>query len=92
MGNKPSSLAKSQASPRSKWPDGTPKSLGNDFTAHLDGRPSVFANPKDLQYAAARTSSTAAVEASRARGIEPSPIHGLSRKANRPAPPKATRA
>ena len=92
MGKKPSSFVKPQALPRSKWPDGTPKSQGNDFTAHLDGRPSIFANPKDLQYAANRASSTAAVEALRARGIEPSPIHGLSRKANRPAPPKATRA
>jgi hypothetical protein len=79
--NKPSSLAKSQASPRSKWPDGTPKSLGNAFTSHHDGRPSVFANPKDLQYAAARASSTAAVEALRARGIEPGRLNNLSHQA-----------
>lgn len=81
MGNKPSSLAKSQASPPSKWPDGTPKSQGNAFTGHLDGRPSVFANPKDLQYAAARTSSTTAVEAMRAKGIEPGRINNLSHQA-----------
>lgn len=24
------------------WPDGTPKIFGNGFTAHMDGRPSVF--------------------------------------------------
>jgi hypothetical protein len=24
------------------WPDGTPKSFGNEFTAYLDGRPSCF--------------------------------------------------
>ncbi len=91
MRNKPSSLAKSQASPPSKrprtraslasWPDGTPKSLGNAFSAHQDGHPSVFANPKDLQYAAARTSSTAAVEALRARGIEPGRLNNLSHQA-----------
>lgn len=81
MGNKPSSLAKPQASPPSKWPDGTPKSQGSAFTGHLDGQPSVFANPKDLQYAAARTSSTAAVEAMRAKGIEPGRINNLSHQA-----------
>ena len=81
MGNRASSFAKSQASPPSKWPDGTRRSQGNAFTGHLDGRPSVFANPKDLQYAAAHTSSTAAVEAMRAKGIEPGRINNLSHQA-----------
>lgn len=79
MRNKPSSLAKSQASPPSKWPDGTRRSQGNDFTAHLSGRPSIFASPKDQQAAAARSSSTAAVEAMRSKGIEPAMVYGLSR-------------
>lgn len=74
-------LAKSQGLPPSKWPDGTRRSQGNAFTGHLDGQPSIFANPKDLQYAAARTSSTAAVEAMRAKGIEPGRINNLSHQA-----------
>ena len=99
MRNKPSSLAKSQASPPSKWPDGTRRSQGNDFTAHLADRPSIFANPKDQQAAAARTNSTAAVEAMRAKGIEPAMVYGLSRQSEetkhmrgRPAAVKVARA
>lgn len=82
MSTKRKVLAKSQASHPSKWPDGTPKSQGNAFTGHLDGRPSIFANPKDVQYAAARSSSSAAVEAMRQRGIEPGRLDGLSHQAD----------
>ena len=99
MHNKPSSLAKSQALPPSKWPDGTRRSQGNDFTAHLSGRPSIFASPKDQQAAAARSSSTAAVEAMRSKGIEPAMVYGLSRHSEeakrtrgRPAAVKVARA
>jgi hypothetical protein len=91
VGNKPSSFAKSQAWPLSKrsrtranlphWPDGTPKSLGNDFTAHLDGRRSIFC-PADLAAFAHKASSAANVERQRAAGVEPSRLHGLSRKAD----------
>ena len=92
-------LAKSQGPAKARWPDGTRRSQGNAFTAHQDGSPSVFANPKDLQYAAARTSSTAAVEAMRAKGIEPAMVYGLSdrsedakRTRGRPAAVKVARA
>lgn len=80
MRNKLSSLAKSQASPPSKWPDGTRRSQGNDFTAHLGCRPSIFASPKDLQAAAARSSSSANVERQRLLGKDPILLYGLSAK------------
>lgn len=82
MSTKRKVLAKSQASPPSKWPDGTRKSQGNAFTGHLDGQPSIFSSAKDAQYAAARTSSSAAVEAMRQRGIEPGRLDGLSHQAD----------
>lgn len=92
-------LAKSQASPPSKWPDGTRRSQGNDFTAHLGDRPSIFASAKDKQAAAARSSSTAAVEAMRSKGMEPAMVYGLSRHSEeakrtrgRPAAVKVARA
>ena len=80
MGNKASSLAKSQGVPPSKWPDGTRKSQGNAFTGHLDGQPSIFSSAADQALATRSTSSTAAVERSRAKGIEPAMVYGLSAK------------
>ena len=82
MGNKASSLAKSQGLPASKWPDGTRKSQGNAFTGHLDGRPSIFSSAQDKALATRSASSTAAVERSRAQGIEPAMVYGLSTKGN----------
>jgi hypothetical protein len=88
MSNKPSSLAKPQGaiqasrpSRATRWPDGTPRSQGNDFTAHLDGRPSVFASAQDQALATRSASSTAAVERSRAKGIEPGRLNNLSHHA-----------
>ena len=99
MGNKPSSFAKSQASPPSKWPDGTRKSLSNAFTSHLDDSPSIFASAQDQALATRSASSTAAVERSRARGIEPAMVYGLSHRSEdakrtrgRPAAVKVPRA
>jgi hypothetical protein len=95
MSNKASSLAKSQGgnhanrpSRATRWPDGTPRSQGNDFTAHLDGRPSVFASAQDQALATRGASSTAAVERSRAKGIEPARISQLTRRLGRA--PKAS--
>lgn len=57
------------------WPDGTPRSLNNDFTAHLDGRPSIWANPSELADFDRRSTSAATVERMRAMGIEPARLN-----------------
>jgi hypothetical protein len=92
-------FAPAQGKAKPKWPDGTRRSQGNDFTGHLVDRPSIFASPKDQQAAAARSSSTAAVEAMRSKGIEPAMVYGLSRHSEeakrtrgRPAAVKVARA
>jgi hypothetical protein len=62
--------------------------MGNDFTAHLDGRPSAMASAKDAQAAVISKSSTATVERMRAMGIEPARISQLTHRTGRP--PKAS--
>jgi hypothetical protein len=92
MSNKALKLAKAQAgtqarrpSSATRWPDGTPKSLGNDFTAHLDGRPSFMASPAAVAAFAHRATSTGNVERMRAMGIEPARISQLTHRPARPA-------
>ena len=55
--------------------------MGNDYTAHLDGRSSAMASAKDAQAAVISKSSTATVERMRAMGIEPGRLDGLSHEA-----------
>jgi hypothetical protein len=63
------------------WPDGTPRSLGNAFTLHLDGTRSIFNTALERQAAAASAVQSRTVERMRLKGIEPARAYGLSAKA-----------
>ena len=64
------------------WPDGTPKSRGNAFSAHWDGQPSCIATPTVLANAKHSINSTRNVEQQRLTGRDYSTLYGISAKAD----------
>ncbi len=72
----------------SKWPDGTPKSFGNGFTAHMDGQPSTFTQGRSFMAANASGSSASQVATESREKVEASgrnigTIKGLSKKSQK---------
>ncbi|MEY4345266.1 MAG: hypothetical protein RL032_1098 [Pseudomonadota bacterium] len=67
---------------KKRWPDGTPRSQGNAFSAHLDGRPSVFGTLVALANAQHSINSTRNVEQQRLTGRDYSTLYGISAKAD----------
>lgn len=53
-------------------------SKGNDFTRHLNGRPSIFSSPALIAAANKSAAQTALVEKNRAEGNDIGLISGLS--------------
>jgi hypothetical protein len=46
------------------WPDGTPKSLGTDFTSYMDGQPSIFSTARSFrQLSTGKSASRVGTEA-----------------------------
>lgn len=71
-----------------EWPDGTPKSLNNGFTGHLDGQPSRFALdrvffPSKTTGKSASHTSTQSRERVEATGKNIGTIVGLSKKSEK---------
>ena len=64
------------------WPDGTPKSRNNAFSAHWDGQPSCMATPAVLANAKHALTATANVERARLAGRDLAAIHGISAKSD----------
>ncbi len=64
------------------WPDGTPKSRGNGFTAHWDGQASCMATKAELANAKHALTATRTQEEQRLQGKSNGTLLGLSAKAD----------
>ena len=67
---------------KKRWPDGTPKSFGNSFTAHLDGKSSCMATRAELANARHALIAQRTQDEQRLQGKSNGTLYGISNKSD----------
>ena len=67
---------------KKRWPDGSPKSFGNAFTAYLDGKPSCMATKAELANAKHALIAQRTQDEQRLQGKSNGTLYGLSNRAD----------